>query len=244
MMIHWLLTTALAQPPKWIDLPICQSDPSACEMVYSTQPRPTRNPALHRFTEPELANQKWVPVHVARLTDSNTPENVQLALITVLQQSNIQAVEDSLLPLFQADSPELRAGMTELLPKLKPDTQQDILIQLLQDTDWLVRSQTIRVVARHLGTVHPDVLVKGMEDSHPEVRIHAVKGLGWNNVSVPITQLSPLLYDDDANVRLHTLRTIERLHPGSAVKLGLLDTLLDDPDSKVQREILRIQKAY
>ena len=81
-------------------------------------------------------------------------------------------------------------------------------------------------------------------DEHSEVRQHAVKGLGWNDVVVPLKELSPLLQDTDPNVRLHTLRTIERLYPGSAVKLGLLDHLLDDSDPKVQREIIRIQTAH
>ena len=244
MMIHWLMSAALAQSSTWTDLPICQDDVSTCETIYSTQPRPTRNPALLRFTDPEFTSQKWVPLHVARLLDPNTPENVQLALITVLQQSNIEAVENTLLPLFQVDSPELRAGMTELLPKFTLEAQQMVLPGLLTDSDWLVRAQTVRVVARHLGAAHPDVLKMGMLDTHAEVRLHAVKGLGWNDVRVALDRLSPLLQDEEANVRLHTLRTIERLYPGSAVKLGLLDTIIDDTDPKVQREILRNQKAY
>ena len=244
MMIHWLMSAALAQSSTWMNLPVCHNDIAACEVVYTTQPRPTRNPTLLRFTDPELTDQKWVPLHIARLTDPSTPENVQLALITVLQQSDLKAVEDKLQPLFQADSAELRAGMTELLPKLTYDAQQVILPALLTDGDWLVRSQTVRVVARHLGTSHPDVLQKGMLDVHPEVRVHAVKGLGWNDIHVPLEQISPLLQDEDAHVRLHTLRTIDRLYPGSAIKLGLLNSLLDDPDPKVQREILRIQTAH
>ena len=244
MMIHLLMSAALAQSSGWMDLTVCQEDVSACEKVYNTQPRPTRNPALLRFTDPELTNQKWVPLHVVRLLDSSTPENVQLALITVLQQSDIQSVEETLLPLFKAESPELRAGMTELLPKLTYNTQTIALSKLVTDSDWLVRAQAVRVVARHLGNSHPDVLRKGMLDVHPEVRIHAVKGIGWNDIHIPIEQLSPLLEDEDANVRLHTLRTIERLYPGSAVKLGLLNTILDDTDPKVQREIIRIQTAH
>ena len=84
MMIHWLMSAALAQSSTWMNLPICQDDVSMCETIYTTQPRPTRNPALLRFTGPEFANPKWIPLHVERLIDPNTPENVQLALITVL----------------------------------------------------------------------------------------------------------------------------------------------------------------
>ena len=74
MMIHLLMSAALAQSSGWMDLTVCQEDVSACEKVYNTQPRPTRNPALLRFTDPELTNQKWVPLHVVRLFDSSTPE--------------------------------------------------------------------------------------------------------------------------------------------------------------------------
>lgn len=244
MMIHWLMSAALAQPSTWMALPICKNDVSACETIYNTQPRPTRNPALLRFSQPELTNQKWVPLHVVRLLDPNTPENVQMALITLLQPSDIESVEGMLLPLFQSESPELRASMTELLPKVTLDSQTMVIPILLSDDDWLVRAQTVRVVARHLGTYHPEVLIDGLLDAHPEVRLHAVKGLGWNDIQVPLDQLSRLLKDDDANVRLHTLRTIERLYPGSAVKLGLLNNIIDDPDPKVQREIIRIQTKH
>ena len=244
MMIHWLMSAALAQSSGWADLPICQDDVSTCETIYTRQPRATRNPALLRFPDPELANQKWVPLHVVRLLDPNTPESIQLALITLLQQSDIESIEGRLLPLFESESAELRAGMTELLPKLTLNSQRLVISVLAGDDDWLVRAQLMRVVARHLGTTHPKALVDGLVDEHSDVRLHAIKGIGWNDVIIPLDQLSPLLQDTDSRVRLYTLRTIERLYPGSAVKLGLLTPLLDDPDPKVQREIIRLQTAH
>ena len=244
MMIYWLIYVALATPSTWSNLPACIDDVDACEQIYTNQPKPTRNPALLRFTDPEMSNPKWVPLHVERLLDSNTPEGTQLALITLLQQSDVTLVESRLLPLFEAESPELRAGMAELIPKLSNNSQEQAISVLTKDTDWLVRSQVMRVVARHLGQEHPNTLIDGLEDEHPEVRLHSVKGLGWNDVVIPIQQLSPHLEDTDSRVRLHALRTIERLYPGSALKLGLIETLLDDPDPKVQREIIRIQTAH
>lgn len=248
MMIHWLISIAFAQPSTWSAIPVCQDNVSICETIYTAQPKPTRNPALLRFTDPELSKSKWIPLHIERLLDSNTPEPVQLALITLVQQSDIasdiDSIESRLLPLFEAESPELRAAMTELLPQLTVATQRLVISALIQDKDWLVRAQTMRIVARHLGRTHSETLIYGLMDEHSEVRQHAVKGLGWNDVVVPLTELSPLLQDTDPNVRLHTLRTIERLYPGSAVKLRLLDSLLDDSDPKVQREILRIQTAH
>ena len=244
MMIHWLISMALATPPTWSALPVCTDDVAACDLVYTAQPKPTRNPALLRFTDPDLSDPKWVPLHVERLLDPNTPENIQLALITLLQQSDIESIEDRLLPLFESKSAELRAGMTELLPKLTLNSQRSVISVLIEDDDWLVRAQLMRVVARHLGTTHPEALVDGLVDEHSDVRLHAIKGLGWNDVTIPIDQLSPLLQDTDSRVRLYTLRTIERLYPGSLVKLKLLTPLLDDPDPKVHREILRIQTAH
>ena len=243
-MIYWLLSIAFAQADTWSTLPVCLDNYSTCERVYTAQPKRTRNPALLRFTDPELSQSKWTPLHVERLLDPNTSEAVQLALITLLQQSNIESVESRLLPLFEAESPELRAGMTELLPSLTVEAQKMSISVLTEDSDWLVRSQLMRVVARHLGQTHPETLISGLTDDHPEVRLHAVKGLGWNDVGIPLQELSPLLQDSDARVRLYSLRTIDRLYPGTVLKLGLLDTILDDPDPKVQREILRIQTAH
>ena len=89
---------------------------------------------------------------------------------------------------------------------------------LTEDSDWLVRSQMMRVIARHLGQTHPETLISGLTDDHPEVRLHAVKGLGWNDVNISLEQLSPLLHDSDARVRLYCIRTIDRLYPGAAIK--------------------------
>lgn len=245
---HLLTLAATAQDVEttWQSLPVCTDNFSMCETVYTAEPKPTRNPALLRFTDPTLTDPKWIPLHVERLTDPVTTEAVQIALITLLQQSrtDLSPYMRTLHPLFTEGSAELRAGMTELLPSIQTDLQTDLIDALMRDEDWLVRSQTLRVVARHLGTTQSAFLHKGLTDTHPDVRLHAVKGLGWNDIPVPLSVLTPLLSDTDGTVRLHALRTMERVHPGVAVKNGLLDTMLDDPDAKVQREILRIKTAH
>jgi hypothetical protein len=243
-MISILFSIVVAQASDWRTLPVCEAEPVECERIYHTEPKPTRNPTLQRFTDPTLNDGKWIPLHILRLQDSSTPEATQLALINVLSKSELTSVERELIPLYSSDSAELRAAMTELLPNLSIEVQKELISALMIDADWLVRSETVRAIARHLGSNHTEVLIMALQDPEPEIRFHAVKGLGWNNIIVPIESLTPLLHDKDARVRLNTLRTIDRLYPGSAVKMNLLESMLDDPDPKVQREILRIKKAH
>lgn len=247
-MLHLLSLSATAQDltPTWTALPVCTNNISVCEAIYTADPKPTRNPALLRFTDSTLTDPKWVPLHIERLIDPMTDETIQLALITLLQQTrgDLSPYMLKLHLLFTDSSAELRAGMAELIPAFRTELQTELLATLMKDEDWLVRSQTLRVVARHLGTIQSEFLIDGLTDPHADVRLHAVKGLGWNEIVVPLSTLTPLLNDTESNVRLHTLRTLERIHPGAVVKSGLVDTMLNDPDPKVQREILRIKTAH
>jgi len=246
--LHLLSLSATAQDltPTWTALPVCMNNISICETIYTATPKPTRNPALLRFTDPTLTDPKWVPLHVERLADPVTDEAVQMALITLLQQTraDLSPYMTTVHPLFTDSSAELRAGMAELLPAFQTEFQTELIAMLMKDDDWLVRSQTLRVVARHLGTIQSVFLIDGLTDPHADVRLHAVKGLGWNEIVLPLSTVAPLLNDPESAVRLHALRTIERTHPGAAVKSGLVDTMLNDPDPKVQREILRIKTAH
>ncbi len=245
-MMYWLISAALATTPSpnWRVLEVCQQDMALCESVYTAEPRTTRNPDLVRFSDPFLKEVQWVPIHVARLLDSDTEEPVQKALISLLQIHDLTQVEMFLLPLFESDTIETRAAMIELIPKLSLDMQTNVLKQLTEDDSAIIRAQSLRVVARHLGANHPEFLLSGLGDIDPIVRAHAVKGLGWNDIATPPARIAPLLKDENPTVRLNALRTLERLNPGAILKMDVVDILLVDSDPKVRREILRIQKKY
>ena len=245
-MMYWILSTAFAQTHHWTTLPVCVDNISVCEAIYTAEPLPTRNPALFRFNDPTLAASQWTPLHIERLVTEDTPEHVQLALISLLSQQSLSSFGSDLLPLYAHPSPELRAAMVDLLPRFDVQVQATAIEQLRMDSDWLVREQTMRVISRHLGSAstYSSVLQDGLSDTSTEVRIQAVKGLGWNDIGTPLIQLEPLLKDSDPTVRLNALRTMERLHPGSVLKLDIVDSLLADSNPKVRREILRIQKTH
>jgi len=243
-MMYWILSTAFAQTHDWSTLPVCLDNISVCEEIYAAEPLPTRNPALFRFNDPTLAASQWTPIHVERLLTEDTPEHVQLALISLLSQQPLHSFGVVLLPLYTHSSDELRAAMVDLIPKLNSVDQATAIEQLRTDSDWFVREQTLRMISRHLGSSYSSVLQDGLDDAAPEVRLQAVKGLGWNDITTPIVRLEPLLKDSDSTVRLNALRTMERLHPGSVLKLDIVDSLLTDSNPKVRREILRIQKTH
>lgn len=247
-MMYWMLSLAFAQN-NLSAIPVCQINMEACQTIYTAEPRPTRNPTLHRFADPMLSEAQWVPVHIARLTDEQTSERTQLALISLLTKHDLSEFSAQLQPLAHNPSSEFRAELVSLLPQLDTETQQNFLTTFSTDEDWLVREQTFRIVARHYTSIsNPElttqVLWQGLSDTSSNVRLQAVKGLGWNDIDTPISKITPLLTDSDPMVRLYTLRTLERLHPGAVLKLPISNSLLNDPNPKVQREIIRIQAAH
>jgi HEAT repeat protein len=90
-----------------------------------------------------------------------------------------------------------------------------------------------------LGASHPEVLLAGLTDEQEIVRVQAVKGLGWNDIQFPIGDALPLLQSADPRVRITTIRAIERAMPQSLGKHPIFESLTNDPNSKVQREIQR-----
>ncbi len=236
-MLIWL-TLAFAESIN--TLPYCQVHFDRCEYALEAQPRPTRNPALLRFSDPELKDPALIPVHVSRLLSDDTEENVQIALMALLHYQDLTEVSDSLSELTKHNSPEIRSQFVELFPYLSTTVQQSSIEVLIKDNDWMVREAVVRVIARHLGPQYQTVLKDSLLDETSEVRAQAVKALGWNDISVPLEDLRPLLLDKDPTVRLYTVRTIHRIHPTLLMTVPEYASIQNDPDNKVNREIRRL----
>jgi HEAT repeat protein len=236
-MLFWL---SLAFAESTTTISYCQKHLDRCNYALEAQPRPTRNPALFRFSDPELKDPALVPVHVSRLLSEDTEEYVQIALMVLLQFQDLSEVSAELSELTLHNSPEVRAHFVELFPYLSNTVQQSSIEILINDTDWMVREAVVRVIARHLGPQYKAVLTNSLVDETPEVRAQAVKALGWNDISVPLEELRPLLLDKDPTVRLYTVRTIHRLHPTRLMTVPEYTSVQNDPDNKVNREIRRL----
>lgn len=232
-MIPLLISLALAE-----SFNPCQTD-MACLDVLHAEPSQTRNPNLYRFADPTIRDAQWTSVHVYRLLQIDTEPHVQRALMAVLQEHDLIAFETELLSLSSNPDAALRTDFVELIPQFTPSGQHTALATLSNDENSAVREAVQRVVARHLGTSHPAILLNGLTDEQEIVRVQAVKGLGWNSIPFSIEDALPLLQSADPRVRITTIRAIERSMPQSLGKHSIFKSLTSDPNSKVQREIQR-----
>ena len=216
----------------------CHTD-MACLDVLHAEPSQTRNPELYRFADPEVRDVQWTSVHVYRLLQVDTEPHVQRALMAILQHNDLSAFETDLLSFTDHPDATLRADFVELIPQFSVLGQSTTLNALSMDESVLVRESVQRVVARHLGKEHPQILLNGLLDPQEIVRIQAVKGLGWNGIPFSIEDALPLLQSANPRVRITTIRAIERAMPQSLGKHPIFESLTNDPDNKVQREIQR-----
>ena len=216
----------------------CGTD-NTCLSVLHAEPSPTRNPSLYRFADPFVRESQWTTVHAFRLLQPETEEYVMSALMAHLQHQNLQGVEEDLATLRLHPDTQIRSKFVELLPQFSLEVQT-LCIQTLQtDDDWEVRESLQRVVGRHLGNTHQNILLEGLLDPNASVQLQAVKGLGWNNIPFSIDTVMPLLQDPDPRVRITTIRAIERAMPKSLGKHPMFESLMADQNTKVQREIQR-----
>lgn len=216
----------------------CQTD-IACLNALHAEPTQTRNPDLYRFSDPAIRDAQWTHVHVFRLLQVDTEPHVQRALMAILQQQDLTPFETELLSLISHPDSALRTDFVELIPQFSSSGQTTALTTLYQDDNLDVRESVQRVVARHLGDTHPEILLAGLTDPQERVRIQAVKGLGWHGIAFSIDDAVPLLQSSDPRVKVSTIRAIERAMPQSLGKHPIFESLTNDPNSKVQREIQR-----
>jgi len=227
------------QEQRQILIEECSYDVQHCQKIYTLDPRPTRNPSIFRFTDPEMFNAQLIPLHLARFYDPQTPEYIRLALLDVLRRTEGDW-EEGLLDALNDSSPSIRIAIADITRYASPDFAADTLPILATDSVKEVRASALRAIGYQESNDYQAALEAALQDEDANVRYSAVRSIGWTQPPTPVSKITPLLADSDANVRLHALRTISRLYPDIAGKLPELQSLQSDPDPKVQREAFRL----
>ena len=239
-MILFYMTAAFAS--SFQNLDICQNQLVECEKIYQTQPQPTRNPNIYRFSDPQLKDAKWLPLHELRLNDPNSDLDTQLALIHLISSTSGDW-ESILLPLVQHEHVEIRSAIAQTTKWSSVEFQSAIINALQHDTSWEVRSELIRAIGYNQPKMHQDILIAALQDDMGRVRYDAIRVIGWNYLPVDMELLRPLLKDIDPMVRLHTLRAISRIYPNEVLSLAELNILNQDESPMVRSEVQRLQAA-
>ena len=217
-----------------------RADPDLFETIWTAQTYRGRRGRILRFAEPAMELPAATPAILERLLRTDEPAKVRVALVKLLVRDG-QASEHMVGLLGAIDDPEVRLHVVHGFRQTSLDQAALGLSLALQDIDPRVRAEAARSAGwRPDGAVLADALLQALEDPEDEPRAMAARALGWLAIEAAVEPLSALVADEAAEVRLHALRSLDRIDADVALRLPALDALTRDPDSKVARVAKRI----
>ena len=236
----------LAEHPDWrvrtqasIVL-LWRNDADLFETIWKAPTYRGRRGRIVRFDEPAMELPQATPALIERLLRTDEPAAVQIALVKVLIR-NGQADEHMLGLLGAVADAEVRLHVVHGFRSTSLDVATVGLSLALQDESPLVRAEAARSIGwRADGAVLATELLNTLEDAEDEPRAMAARALGWLAVDAAIEPLTALVADASPEVRLHALRSLDRIDSDNARRLPALDALTRDADPKVARVAKRI----
>ena len=201
----------------------------------------TDAPGITRNGMPRFAGEPWrgpdaAPLLIERFIQGNDDTETRAALIAALQYTKgdwSQAV----VSLFAVETEErVREVMADVLRYAESDAAWLGLSSAAQDDSANVRSAAMRSIgSRSDGAIGAEILLGAMTDPHAGVRAMAARSTGWLEIAPNWNALRPLISDENAEVRLHALRSMKRIDAVRTAQLTELHTLQNDTNDKVRR---------
>jgi len=135
----------------------------------------------------------------------------------------------------------VRSVLVEGIRHAGPELAIPVLRAALADDAAEVRAGAVRGAGwLDEGAQLEAELVVAMGDSDAQVRAFAARAAGWKGLSTSWNELVRLLSDDDALVRLNTLRALQRIDAERAAASPHIARLVGDSDDKVARAATQI----
>ncbi|MBN2800303.1 MAG: HEAT repeat domain-containing protein [Deltaproteobacteria bacterium] len=217
------------------------ADPETCLRAWEEAPSPTRA-GFPRFASPAMRAPALRPLIVERLRAGGEDEATRAALAELLARSGPE-LEPALLGLIaEEQGPMVRRMLVSHLRWAEAEVCAQGLPLALGDADPGVRAEAAYVVGhRSDGARFAPSVVPLLSDAEPAVRAGAARALGWIAYAPAFDGLSALLVDPEPEVRLRSLRALERVDAARAAALPQLGALARDPDPRVARAAARLQ---
>jgi len=135
-------------------------------------------------------------------------------------------------------------GIYWLSMNMKSPTTQKLLIEAFRkDESEIVRSLAARLIVLENNPDYVPLLVLGLHDSSPLVRMEVVQGLGSLQAKTTLPDLSNLLLNDsDIFVRLKVLKSIQYMNATESIP-SLIDAL-GDPEPAVRFYALLLLEQF
>lgn len=218
------------------------SSPQLLAELTALAPAKTR--AGHvRFTSDAIHDPRAASVFLDRLARGGESEDVRAALVEALPRTG-GAFADAAVELFGSESSALVRGSYVFAARRAPAPQAIALVKRgLADAAAPVQAEAARTAAAHAsGAQVAAELRAALAAPDPAVRSEVARTLGLLKITDARDQLVPLLGDTSADVRLESLRAIDRIQPGFAKTLPL-DRLAADSDPRVVALVSRLRGA-
>ncbi|MCA9660945.1 MAG: HEAT repeat domain-containing protein, partial [Myxococcales bacterium] len=218
--------------------PETPSDPAAIRAhLEALDPATTRAGHL-RFTDPLLRDAQATEVFAARLAVEATPAEERQALAEALHRTGGAWSAAILTQLEREADPEVRVILVGTLAKAPTADALAGLRLGLGDADSRVRRAACELAgwAPEAGAVEAERLVAALGDDEAMIRAAAARSLGLLGDAGRFAAVAPGLEDSDAEVRLQSLRALERLDRSRAAGLPEVAKLAESGgDPRVKR---------
>ncbi len=209
-----------------------------------TQLAPTTTRAgFVRFTSDALHDPRAASVFLDRLVRGGESEEVRSALVEALPRTG-GAFADALVELYATETSAVVHSAYLFAARRAPATDALALVKRgLTDSASTVQAEAARTAAAHAsGKLLATELRAALHASDPAVRSEVARTLGILGVASARDELVSMLTDASGDVRLESLRAIERIEPGFAATLPL-DRLAHDVDPRVVALVTRLRTS-
>ncbi|UCE03765.1 MAG: HEAT repeat domain-containing protein [Candidatus Latescibacterota bacterium] len=161
------------------------------------------------------------------LAEGGVPKS---ALATILlEQAEAIAPQQILAAFHSFGKKDVRVVLMKLLDKRLDAKTGGELLPLLQDEDWWLRVQVIKLLARFEGPTLVQALVERLADANRSVRLEAVKGLHRMRDPSSVPGLVEAIRDPDLKVQTAAIDALADFADVSAVP-HLLRVLTDESE--------------
>ncbi len=206
-----------------------------------TQLAPTITRArLVRFTSDAIHDPRVAAVFLDRLSRGGESEEVRAALVEALPRTGGEFA-DAAVELVATEKSAVVRGSYVFAARRAPAAQAIVLIKRgLADSATEVQAEAARTAAAHpSGKRLATELRATLSSSDPAVRTEVARTLGILGITDARDTLVTMLDDASADVRLESLRAIDRIQPGFAKTLPLAKLATDD-DPRIAALVARL----
>lgn len=219
-----------------------RSSPELLAAVWSSRPVHDRRDVRQRFVDDVFTDPAAQPAVVERILHGTDASAARAGLAMAMIRVGPDWDERMLAVLSDSTDASVREMAAWSFRHAAPATAFAGLALGLRDEVPGVRAEAARSLGFRVdGDALATDLIDALADSDAAVRAASARSLGYLHVAAATGPLTVAISDADPDVRLHALRSLDRVDPVASKALPGLERLVQDPDPKVARVAKRIR---